>query len=154
MTLGDIEQRSAQRERRGEQPEHEFTLPHAIHRHVDVVARARRVQPPRHVVAADRDDEALDVEEQVLVGAVVGDRADFVLRDAVERRAQRMRVGAGDDALRVEHDQVRVVNRHQRREQELLGVFEVLVQDVGDIFRRESHQGKYIEFVRLTSAHL
>ena len=43
---------SAQLERRGDQLEDELALPHPVHRHVDVVAAARRVQPAGDVVAA------------------------------------------------------------------------------------------------------
>ena len=59
--------------------------------------------------------QPLDVEEQIFAGAVVGRAADRVERDAVERGAQRARIGRGDDALLGQHHQVRVVNGHQRR---------------------------------------
>ena len=147
MTVDEIQQRPPQREGARKQAEHQLALPHAVHRHVDVVARARRMKPPRHVVAAPLDHQTLDVEEKIFVGAVVGDAANLVLRHAVERFPQGVRVGGGHDPLRGEHDEVRVVDRHHRREQESLGVFEILVEDVGDVFRRKLHQWKYIEFV-------
>ena len=37
----------------------------------------------------------------------------------------------------VEHHEMRVVDRHQRREELRLGVLEVLVEDAGDVFGRE-----------------
>ena len=45
----------------------------------------------------------------------------------------------GNDALLGQHHEVRVVDRHQRRQQQLLGVFEVFVEDVRDVFGRELH---------------
>jgi hypothetical protein len=36
--VGQIEQRPAQAERARHQAEHQFPLPHPVHRHVDVVA--------------------------------------------------------------------------------------------------------------------
>jgi hypothetical protein len=126
--VGEVQQRPAQREGRGGQAEDQLPLPHPVHRHVDVVARARRVQAARHVVAAGLDHQALDVEEQVLVGAVVGDLPNRVLRHAVQGIAQGAGFAGGDDSLRVSITRWRVVNRHQRRQQELLRVLEVLVQ--------------------------
>ena len=38
-----------------------------------------------------------------------------------------------------EHHQVGVVDRHQRRQEQRLGVLEVLVEDVGDVFGSEAH---------------
>ena len=140
MPIGEIEQRAPQVERRREQAEDELALPHPVHRHVDVVAAARRVQTARHVVAARGDDEAFDVEEQILVRAVVRDLPHVVLRDRVERGANRVGVGRRDDAAIGQHHQVCVVNRHQRREKQRLGVFEVLVEDVGDVFGGEAHR--------------
>ena len=55
-----------------------------------------------------------------------------------------MRVVAGDDALRDEHHEVRVVIAISGDEQQLLGVFEVFVEDVGDVLRRELHRSEYI----------
>ncbi len=83
------------------------------------------------------DDQALDVEEEILAGAVVRSLPDRVLRDRVERLAHRVRVLRRDDALRRQHHQVRVVDRHQRREEQRLGVLEVLVEDVGDVLGSE-----------------
>src|SRR5207302_1441543 len=44
-----------------------------------------------------------------------------------------------------EHHQVRVVDRHQRRQEKLFGVFEVLVEYVGDVLRGERHDTEYSE---------
>ncbi len=61
------------------------------------------------------------------------------------RAARRARASAaGDDALLRQHDQMGVVNGHQRRQQQLLGIFEVVVEDAADVFRRKSHQDQYI----------
>ena len=49
-------------------------LPHPVHRHVDVVPAARGVQAAGDVLAAAAGDQPLEIEEQILVGAVVGDR--------------------------------------------------------------------------------
>ena len=79
---------------RGDQVEHALALPHPVHRHVDVVAASRRVQPSGDVLAARFDDQSIDVEEEILVGAVVDDLPHLVLAHAVERHANGMRVGA------------------------------------------------------------
>src|SRR5262249_25596025 len=71
VRLGEIQQRTAQGERAGEQRQYQLPLPHPVHRHVDVVARACRMQAAGDVIAACLDDQAFDVKEQVLVGAVV-----------------------------------------------------------------------------------
>ncbi len=90
-----------------------------------------------------RDDQAIEIEEEVLARAVVRGAAHLVLRDRVERRAERVRVVGRDDAAVGEHDEMRVVNRHERRQQQRLRVFEVLVQHVRDVLRCELHQPKY-----------
>src|SRR4029453_12296764 len=43
------------------------------------------------------------------------------------------------EALPRRHVQMRVVDRHQRREQQLFGVLEVFVEHVGDVLRSEAH---------------
>ena len=115
-------------------------LQHAVHRHRQVVAAARGMQPAGDVLAAGLVDQPLDVEEQILVGAVVAHRAHLIEGDAVERVAERARVRAGNDALLGQHHEVRVVDRHQRRQQQLLRVLEIFVENVRDVFRRELHQ--------------
>jgi hypothetical protein len=139
VRVDEAEQRGAQGEARRGQAEDELALAHPVHRHVDVVARARGVQPAGDVLAAGLDDQPLDVKEQVLVAAVVLDLANRVLRHPVERHPQRVRRLARHDALRLEHHQVRVVDGHQRRQQQRLGVFEVFVEDVGDVLGGEAH---------------
>ena len=70
--------------------EDELALPHPVHRHVDVVAAAGGVQPAGDLLAAAVDQQALDVEEEILVGAVVGDVRDC-RRSAMASSASRMR---------------------------------------------------------------
>src|SRR5262249_46764903 len=47
---------------------------------------------------------------------------------------------ARDDSLGLQHHQVGIVDRHHRREQEGFGVFEVFVEDVGDVLRGKPHR--------------
>ena len=58
-------------------------------------------------------------------------------------------VAGGDDALLRQHDEVGVVDGHQRRQQQLLGVLEVVVEDVADVFRRETASKRSIFRVRV-----
>ena len=142
MAIDEIQQCAAQLERRGHQAKHKLALPHPIHRHVDVVARASGVQPPRHVLSSGTarfNDQALDVEEEIFIRAVVLDTPDIVERNRVERVANRPAVRFGNNALLDQHHQMGVVDRHHRREEKLFGVFEVFVQDAADVFRREAH---------------
>ena len=76
MLRREIEQAGPQLERRLDQRGHELPLPHPVHRHVDVVAAASGVQSAGDVLAARLDEEALDVEEEILAGAVVRRAAD------------------------------------------------------------------------------
>ena len=92
MPPGQVDERGAQLDRALRHRRDELPLPDAIHRHRDVVAAARGVQAAADVLACGLLDQALDEEEQVLVGAVVGDLAHGVERDAVQRRAQDPRV--------------------------------------------------------------
>ena len=71
VAVGQHQQRLAQVERRRRHRRDELALPHPVHRHVDVVAAARGVQAAGDVFVARLLDQALDVEEQVFVGAVV-----------------------------------------------------------------------------------
>src|SRR5690606_17888610 len=43
---------------------------------------------------------------------------------------------------------MRMVDAHHRPQQELLGVLEVLVEDVGDVFGRKAHFSQYIPSAR------
>jgi hypothetical protein len=63
MTLRHVHERPAQQDRRLQQSQHELAKLHAIHRHVDVVAAARGVQPARDGVAAVATT-AFQIEEQ------------------------------------------------------------------------------------------
>jgi hypothetical protein len=147
MRGGQIEQRRAQLDRRMQQRQDVLALPYPIHRHVDVVAAARGVQTTGDVLAAGGDEQAIDEEEEILTGAVVRRAADVGNRNRIERLADRSRVARGDDAAVREHDQVRVVNRHQRREEQRLRVLEVVVEDVRHVFRIEAHDREYTAVV-------
>ena len=68
-----------------------------------------------------------------------GVRRIVVDRDRVERVADRPGVGRGDDAAVGEHDEMRVVNRQERRQEQRLRILEVLVEDLRDVFRIEPH---------------
>ena len=139
----EIDQTGPELEHRLDQRAHELPLPHAIHRHVDVVAAAGGVESAGDVLATGADENALDVEEEVLAGAVVRRAPDVVDRDGVERVADGPGIGRGHDAAVGEHDEVRVVNRQQRREEQRLRILEVLVEDLRDVFRIEPHEREY-----------
>ena len=141
VLAGEVEQAGAQGEHAFVHRQDELPLAHPVHRHVDVVAAAGGVQPAGDLFAAGRGQQALDVEEEVLVGAVVGDVRDVVDRDGVQGFADASRVRRSDDRAVGEHRQVRVVNRHQGRDKLPLGVLEVLVEDVGDVFGGKTHRG-------------
>ena len=114
VTLGKREERVTQVECGDRQRDNELPVPHPVHRHVDVVAAARRVQAAGHVFVAGLLDQPLDIEEQVFVGAVVEHFADAVEGDAVERVAESPGISARNDAALRQHHQVGVVDRHQR----------------------------------------
>ena len=141
VAIDHAQERPPELEGRGEQSQNELALAHPVHRHVDVVAAARRVQAAGDVVAARADDHPFDIEEQIFTAGIVFRAAELVLGDRVERRAQRMRVGGRHDALLGQHDQMRVVNRHQRREELPFRVLEVLVEDAGHVLRGKRHGG-------------
>ena len=135
---GDAAQRRAQRQRGVEQVEDEAALPHAVHRHVDVVAAAGGVQPPGHVAGA-LGDQPLDEEEQILAGSVVRRAANRVAAHRGEGVADAARRRPRDDVLLGEHHQVGAMDRQQRLEEQRLGVLEVLVEDGVDVFGGEGH---------------
>ena len=97
------------------------------------------MQPPGPVLSAGVDDEPLDEKEEVLAAAVVAGALHIGQRDGVERVADGRRVIAGNNSLLGEHDEVRVVDRHERRQQLRLRVLEVLVEDEGDVRGVEGH---------------
>ncbi len=140
--IGQREQDLPQHHDPLDEREDQFPLLHPVRRHVDVVARAGRVQPAGRLVAARPRDQALHVEEQVFTGPVVPDAADVGDGNPVERGADGTRIVRSDDALFGEHDEVSVVNGHQRREELRLGVLEVLVQDAGDVFGSKGHEAR------------
>jgi len=70
------------------------------------------MQPAGDVVAAGLDEQALDVEEEILVSAVVRGGSDVVERDGRERVPERAGVRRGEDPPVREHHEVGVMNRH------------------------------------------
>src|SRR6185436_16549956 len=117
---------------------------------------ARRMEPAGGVLSALPDDQPFQIEEQIFIRAVVFQIADLVLRDRIERVANRPRVGRGHDAAIGEHHQVGVVDRHERREKEPLGVLEVFVEYAGDVLGREPHERSiarnYLKYAPSTAA--
>ena len=97
VLAGEVEQRPAQPRDSLEHAEDHLPLLHPVHRHVDVVARPRRVQPARGLLAAGLHDEPLDVEEQVLARAVVG-RAPNV-GDGTDPSASRIAAASARDTI-------------------------------------------------------
>ena len=79
MPLGQREQSPAEVECRADQRQDEFPLAHAVHRHVDVVPAACRVQPAGSVLAARSLDETVDVEKKIFAASVVGRRPHLTL---------------------------------------------------------------------------
>src|SRR5207244_10622983 len=75
----------------------------------------------------------------------------LVQRYAIQSLPKTMRVARGHDALSRQHGQMSIVNRHQRRQKQLLRIFEIVVEDVGHIFRRKSHRSKYMRSEEHTS---
>ena len=115
------------------------------------------MQAAGHLLAAGAGNQPVDVKEEIFRPPVVRGTADVGLGHGVEREAERMRVVRPDDPLRGEHRQMCVVDRHQRREEQLLGVVEVLVQDVLDVFgakRITKGDGLSADSRRSCGAHL
>ena len=73
---GQLDQGPPQAEARRQHGQDAEPLPHPVHRHVDVVAAPGGVQAPGDGLAAAPDEQAVDVEEQVLAGAVERGAAD------------------------------------------------------------------------------
>ena len=139
MTLRQIQQDAPQRQHALDHRQHQLTLLHPVHRHVDVVAGARGVEAARHVLAAARDDQPVDVEKEVLVRSVVSDAADRVHVDRVHRRTNRVPLRARHDPLLHQHHKMRVMDRHQGGEELRLRVLEVLVEHERDVVGGEGH---------------
>ena len=72
---GQAQQRSRSPWPASDERQDHLPLLHPVHRHVDVVARARGVQPAGGLFAAAFDDQTLDEEEEILAGAVVASPA-------------------------------------------------------------------------------
>src|SRR5687767_958888 len=62
-----------------------------------------------------------------------------------------MGVGGGHDPAVRKHDEMGVVDGHQRREKQRLRVLEVLVEDVRHVFRIEPHRLEYSPWPRKPS---
>src|SRR5580700_7881934 len=95
------------------------------------------MQTSGDIFTARVHDEPLDVVKQVLATVVEWNTLDLVLRYRIERGADGAGVRGRDDSLGRQHYQVRVVNRHQRRQQLRLGVFEIIVEYVLDVLGSE-----------------
>jgi hypothetical protein len=71
VAFREIEEHAPEPRSRLDHPEDHLALPHPVHRHVDVVARSGGMETARSLFARGVDDQPLDVEEEVLAGAVV-----------------------------------------------------------------------------------
>src|SRR5439155_6308626 len=98
---------------------------------------------PGRFLAARFDKQSIDVEEEVLAAAVKPRAADIRGGDRIEAGAKGAGVGRRDDGAIGKHDEVRVMNREQRREEQLFGVLEILIEDVLDVFGCKRHRAKY-----------
>ena len=139
VPAGQIDEARTQRERGVDQLEHELALTHPVHRHVDVVPAAGRVQPAGHVIAARSDQQPFDVEEEVFVRPVVVGGTDLFDRELSSASRRRCASARRACPLR-KHDEMRAVDRQQRREEQRLRVLEILGQDVVDVFGRKRHR--------------
>ena len=134
------QQRPAQRQRALDDRQDHLPLRHAVHRHVDVVARARGMEPPGRVVAAPADDQRARGRRtgprRCRRTAPCGFRPRSMPSSA---RADGGRLGGRDDLLIAQHDEMGVIDRHHRHEELRLGVFEVFVEDDADVVGRKFH---------------
>ena len=71
-----------------------------------------------------------------------GGLADAVRIDGIEAVAQRAGVVAGHDAAISEHDQMSVVDREERIEEERFCVLEILTEDARHVLGSEGHKGR------------
>ena len=92
-------------------------------------------------VAARGNEQPLHVEEQVFAGAIEPHVAHVVERHGVERLAQAVGIVARYDARVGQHHQMRVVDRHERRQEERLRILEVVGEDVVHVLGGELHGG-------------
>jgi hypothetical protein len=139
VTRRQFQQGGPQLERRLDHPGDKLPLSHPVHRHVDVVPAPRRVQTARHLFAARLHEQPFHEEEEVFTRAVVRRLPDVAHRNGVQRLAQHPGIGCRHDAAVGEHDEMGVMDRHQRGEEQRLGVFEVLVEDLSDVLGVEPH---------------
>jgi hypothetical protein len=149
MRVRQIDQYPAQPVRPLDEREDHLPLLHPVHRHVDVVAGPRGVQPACGILPAGPDDQPLDEEKEIFTLAVVTRLPHFVERDAVERAPDRPPLAPGDDSTFHEHHQVGVVNGHQRDQELRLRILEVFVEHAADVFRVEAHVSRAYRFPRL-----
>src|SRR5437868_5450800 len=87
------------------QRQDQHPLLHSIHRHIDVVARPRRVQSPCGVFAALTNQQAVDEEKQIFAAAVVFGLANLGNGDTSERVAYYPRVSTWNNPLFGQHDE-------------------------------------------------
>ena len=107
VLASQIEEHAPQPRDRLQHSQDHLALLHPVHRHVDVVAGSRGVQPAGLVRAARVDNQPLDEEEQILAATVICGALDVVQRDAGQRVANGDGVGPGDDALLGQHHEMR-----------------------------------------------
>jgi hypothetical protein len=107
---------------------------------VPVIAHAPSVQPAGEVFPAALDDQPLDVEEQVLVRAVVRRPPHFFKRDLLEGVPDRAGIGRRQDRPLGEHHEMRMMNRHQRREKLRPGVLESFLEAARHVIGGKLHE--------------
>jgi len=136
---GEPDEGLPQGEARAQHGQHAPPLPHPVHRHVDVVAAAGRVEAAGDGVAAAFDEQAIDIEEQVLARTVELRPAGVLDVDGVQAVAQGAGILAGHDApVREHHEMGRAGSPATGREQRL-GVVEVLAKDAVDVLGCKGH---------------
>ncbi len=140
MPRGESQERPPQIQSGAQQRKDELALTHAVHRHIDVVAAARGMQASGNVLSAGRYQQTLDIEIKIFGLAVVGCVTQFIERNRIERFPNDVCVEERNDVLRRQHHEMRVVNRHQRMQEERFGVFEIVVENGTDVLRSEPRQ--------------
>jgi hypothetical protein len=91
------------------------------------------------VISTCFDDEALDVEKEILTGAVVPCGIEVAGGNRVEPDAQGVRFFRRDDTLRRQHHEVCPMDREKRADKELFRVLEIFVEHVGHVLRSKPH---------------
>ena len=127
---------------------------HPVHRHVDVVAAARGMEPAGDVRPAGLGQKTVYIEEEILAGSVVARAFERVTIDGAERLPNRARVVGPHDAPFGQHREVGVVNRHQRLDEQRLRIFEVFAEHEPKVFEGEGHRAsrKYAPHPCMSSA--